>query len=245
MLKKDIKNPFPDAESFYEEETPSTMLLAGILAEKKKESGTVVYTRFQTEGRGRTQGRRWESGKGDSLLFTILFKKEDIPFTLSLFPLFSGFCLAECLRKSLGIHTEVKWPNDLLYDGKKISGILCEYTGGYLLCGMGVNLLQEKFTDTRIPACSVKSVSGKVMTPEKMLELLLFYFRMNLENRGWKADFEKILYKKGEKIVINCGLAGSEEILSGILEGIGEEGELLIREHEGKIRKIYTGEMIF
>lgn len=226
------------------ESVSSTMDAARALLPQHPEDGTAVYADYQEQGRGRVQGRRWVCQKGESLLATFLFKTESIAFPIPAFPLYAGYITAKCLKKLYGIECRVKWPNDVLVDGAKISGIYCECIDSYISCGIGINLLQEKFdTSYRRKACSVKSVSGVVADREELLKKMIKEFILNLKNICWIKDFQNILYKNNEKITVLDGLADSGTSVTGVLSGIGEYGQMLIKLPDGKIKEIFTGEI--
>lgn len=147
MQLLDIINPFNGAKIYYKNETDSTMNDARNLICDNPESGTVVSAGEQLTGRGRVAGRSWQGGKDLSLMFTLLIKEAELPFYKTLFPLFAGFCIMNCLKKHYSIESSVKWPNDVLVKGNKISGILCENTDSFILCGCGINLNQTDFPD--------------------------------------------------------------------------------------------------
>ncbi len=225
------------------ESVSSTMDAARSLLPQKPEDGTAVYADYQEQGRGRVQGRRWDSPKGESLLVTFLFKTESIAFPLSSFPLYAGYVTARCLKRLYGIECQVKWPNDVLVDGAKISGIYCECIDDYISCGIGINLLQEHFPSHRRKACSVKSVSGKGADREELLKEMVKEFKLNLKNSNWIKEFQSILYKKGKILTVLEGLADSATSVTGTLMGIGEYGQMLIQTSDGTLKEIFTGEI--
>ena len=226
------------------ESVSSTMDAARALIPQKPEDGTAVYADYQEQGRGRVQGRRWVCPKGESLLVTFLFKTESIAFPLSSFPLYAGYVTAKCLEKLYGIKCQVKWPNDVLVDGAKISGIYCECIDSYISCGIGINLLQEQFDPSyRRKACSVKMLTGLSPEREELLKEMIKQFILDLKNVEWIKDFQNILYKNKEKITVLDGLADSGTTVTGTLIGIGEYGQMLIRQADGTVKEIFTGEI--
>ena len=225
------------------ESVSSTMDAARALLPQHPEDGTAVFADYQEQGRGRVQGRRWDSPKGESLLATYLFKTESIAFPLSSFPLYAGYVTARCLKRLYGIECQVKWPNDVLVDGAKISGIYCECIDSYISCGIGVNLLQEQFAPHRRKACSVKTVSGQVADREELLKEMIKEFMLNLKNSSWLKDFQSMLYKNNQIITVLDGLADSGTAVTGTLEGIGGHGQLLIKLTDGTVKEIFTGEI--
>lgn len=130
-------------------------------------NGAVVYTFSQTGGRG-SKGRIWTCAPSKGLALSVLIR--NIPAAaLSPLPLVMGLSAAETLQKS-GFPVMLKWPNDLLLYGKKVSGLLCEgeWQGenGNVVCGIGLNLLQsaEELLQANLPfAGSLFSLTGNIL----------------------------------------------------------------------------------
>ncbi|HUR23779.1 MAG TPA: biotin--[acetyl-CoA-carboxylase] ligase [Acidimicrobiales bacterium] len=115
-------------------ELDSTNRLAADLARAGAADGVVVGADHQTAGRGR-RGRTWESRPGTSLLVSVVLRPAPALVTLA-----AGVAAAEACEAVAGIHVGLKWPNDLLLDGAKLGGILCELVGDAAVAGLGVNL---------------------------------------------------------------------------------------------------------
>ncbi|MCL2481641.1 MAG: biotin--[acetyl-CoA-carboxylase] ligase, partial [Spirochaetaceae bacterium] len=250
LQKLNLENPFSiseKAEIYYKETTYSTMNDARELIPQNPHTGTLVLAYDQTEGKGRIEGRRWLSVKGESLTFTILVKNSDIEFPLSLFPLFAGFCIAGFLKKEFGIESSIKWPNDVLINGKKISGILCENSSGYVLCGIGINCNQKNTAEiSRKKGVSIFELTGIFSDLNDLLLKFLGFMKDNWDNKTWKDDVSKQLHNKGKKVVFFDSLTGKDNPITGIIEGIGEDGELIMTEEStGQRKKYYSGEISF
>ncbi len=250
LQKLSLVNPFSIAEKaeiYYKEITSSTMTDAKKLISQNPPTGTVVLAAFQTDGKGRIEGRKWLSVKGESLTFTIIIKTSDIKFRLSLFPLFAGFCVSGFLEKEFGIKSSIKWPNDVLIEGKKISGILCENSSGYILCGIGLNCREQNMEE--IPgkkAVSIYKLTGIMPDLDNILIKFLNFTKNNWENSEWKDIVSEKLYNKGKKVTFYDSLPDKGKAITGIIEGIGENGELIITEDQtGQPKKYYSGEISF
>ncbi len=202
--------------------------------------GTVFVADRQKEGKGR-KGRRWESQEG-GLYFSFVLCGEDFskPFQI---PLVAGLAVSDFLD-SLGIRTAVKWPNDVYVKGKKISGILAERTKDKIIVGIGLNINQRGFPpDIEDRATSLHLITGKEWDRkeilsgvlEKLGEYIKDYKRKGFEE--FKGRIEDKLLFKGEEVVVL-----SEKPIAGILEGLDEEGFLILRTSEGPI-KITAGDV--
>ena len=202
--------------------------------------GTVFVADIQKEGKGR-KGRRWESQEG-GLYFSFVLCGEDFskPFQI---PLVVGLAVSDYLD-SLGIRTAVKWPNDVYAKGKKISGILAERTKNRIIVGIGLNVNQRSFsTDLEGRATSLYLTTGKSWDRRNILLGILEKLEEYLENyrrEGFGKFRERIedkLLFKGEEVVVL-----SEKPTAGILEGLDEEGFLILRIPEGPV-KITVGDV--
>jgi BirA family biotin operon repressor/biotin-[acetyl-CoA-carboxylase] ligase len=126
----------------------STMDIARRLAQEGAPGGTAVIADYQEHGRGRFPDRAWRAPAGAGLLFTIFFRFNDFSEVPPAFTLRVGLAVAQAADSFLAPHkTQVKWPNDVLFQGKKLAGILTEGDARTLFTGVGVNVLQREFED--------------------------------------------------------------------------------------------------
>lgn len=135
--------------------------------------GTVAVTEHQTSGRGR-EGRPWQDVAGKALLLSVLFRPPAGTPTQQL-ALVAGLAVAEAVeerRDAAGI----KWPNDVLLEGRKVAGVLLESSGGEVVCGIGVNVAQDEDelpSGTPVPAGSLLAVTGTAPDRAELLVALL------------------------------------------------------------------------
>ena len=225
------------------------------LAAAGEPHGTVITADFQEAGRGRGQYRVWQMNRGENLPFTIFLRYphiENIPSALTLRTGLAVSLAIEDFAPSLRSKVKVKWPNDIMIDGKKNAGILCEADGGIVHIGIGLNVAQKEFPALlREKAVSIAFAADKDIAPEErfiLLEKILarLFDELNAPQNiaDWKSRLEQRLYKKGEQVVFVEGEAGSGRKVRGCLAGIGEGGELLIlTEGETQARSFVTGEV--
>ena len=247
MKRLFIGNPFPDAHILYKIETVSTMDDSRELAKNDVQHGMVVAAGYQSGGRGRGSGRRWVSNPGENLLFTLILAKNKINVLPNLIPLLIGSSISGLLEELFQFKAEVKWPNDVLINGKKISGILCEAKGDYIFAGIGINCNQVEFpADISNYTCSIASLTGSQFGPLFLLEKLLEQIYNDLNRKNWKKDYLKRLYKIGETVTVLNGNPDSGEKITGVLSGIGENGELILTlQNSVNTRKIVSGEIVW
>lgn len=249
MKKTDLYNPF-GSPVYHVAETGSTMQDSRHLAEAGEEDGTVVFADFQSAGRGRVEGRSWDSAPGENLLCTVLLRRPPVPgFTLRV-----GLAVARTFDVWLpaGHRTLIKWPNDVLVGGKKLAGILCENDGAVLYVGTGLNVGQRRFSPElahRATSLALALESRAVPTVTEVLTRYLSELHAALLADDWREDIGSRLYRRGERISFLAGDPGRNELLDGYIEGIGPAGELLFRPAgasgagSGEPVRIFSGEI--
>jgi len=172
------------------DELPSTMNYAIALAKKKVSPWTAVIARKQSSGRG-THGRLWFSTEAKGLWTSVILPPPECTSVLEDLSLMAAGCLAECLKKLTGFKFDIKHPNDVVINNRKIAGILFESVTlngimDYLILGMGVNLFQNKseFDFCELyEATSVLIETGIYLDPEDLLKEFLIIFKASYEKR--------------------------------------------------------------
>ena len=229
----------------------STNSIAKFLANHSADEGTVLISEIQTKARGRS-GKKWEAPDGGVWMSLIL--RPNVPTArIGLITLATGVAIAKSIR-SLGVDARIKWPNDVLIHGKKISGVLTEVNATFneidwIVVGIGIdsNLKLEDFSeDIRIGTTTLTEE-----LPAKVDENELIAIFLN--------EFEKVyeLYKDGEIETIlkdwrdladtigkyvNITQTGGK-ITQGYVVGINHEGSLIIERQDGTLEKIISGEL--
>jgi len=249
-----LNNPF-GAPIYHEETVSSTFDLARILAGQNEPHGTVITADFQEAGRGRLN-RPWVAERGKSLMFTIILRyacASSMPVALTLRTGLAVSLAIEDLAPALiGGSVQIKWPNDVMINGRKAAGILTEADGKNVYIGVGVNVAQEKFPKQyRSKAGSIIHSFPALSDNARfdLLEKILLRLYAEIENppaesETWRERLLKRLYKKGETVTFAEGAADSEDLVEGVLSGLGPGGELLIIPGgEGKERSFITGEL--
>lgn len=244
-LKKitEIHNPFNNAPVYYIEKTLSTMTLAEEYCSCNPiVSGSVFMAGVQTGGRGRIPGRKWEAAKDKNLLFTLVLTKAELgSYPL---PIVVGLGISKYLEKKHQINPEIKWPNDIYICGRKIAGIIIESRKGLFNIGIGININQTEFTQS-ISETATSLAIEKNTTFDLILELELILTEIKevLGCQSWQNEVNSRLYNIGKEVSVNTGIPGEEKIVTGIVEGIGSEGQFLLRS-KGDLKDIYSGEIV-
>ena len=235
-------NPWQNAPVVVRERVSSTMDDALALARSGCPTGTVVVTGFQERGRGRVPGREWISAPWESLLATVVVRAGDIGFPLQQLPLRAGVAAAIALERSAGVAVRIKWPNDLVCNGRKIAGLLCELHGEHALIGLGVNCTQTAFPPGLSDrACSLLQACGRVVPVLSLLESVLGALKETLADEGWREQLLRRLHGRGEVVVVD--LLGSGVSVEGMLQEVDEAGQLVLLRTDGGTLRIAQGEI--
>lgn len=212
-------------------------------------NGTVALAEKQIKGRGR-KDRVWYSAPESNLTFSILLTKDKLLFKhLNFLNFAASLSVSNSIENLYQLKTDLKWPNDVLINSKKTSGILIESTSQgskveRVVIGIGVNVNQNSFQGTfNYPPTSIKIELDRMVEREKLLAEILNNFETQIERiktdkkiilDDWKSKCNMI----GEKISI---IENDKEIF-GIFDDIDDEGFLLLKT-KTKIEKIHFGDV--
>ena len=236
---------FPERESqiHYFPKVTSTMDVAKDLARKGCPDFTVVVAGRQEKGRGRLK-RIWFSSEG-GLYFTIVLRPKISPVVSFKINFSASLVLAQILRNMFGIKAMVKWPNDILVDGKKISGMLSEMEAEadmitFLNIGLGINVNNDP-TSKEPMAASLKKVLGREISKKEILARYLEEFEKRLNNvtldnviSEWKQY--TLTLNRHVKIVAN------HEVSEGFAIDVDENGALVLELEDGSIKRVIYGD---
>lgn len=231
----------------------STNIKAKELAQKNAKHGTIVISKVQKKGRGRFD-RLWQSPEG-GLYFSIILKPQCEPNRATLLPLIGALSVCNTIRSISDLYVKIKWPNDILINGKKISGILLESESDkgrlkYVIIGIGINLntdLSNLSEELHLASTSISYEIGIKLNYYDFLKKLLTnldkYYTMFDKNKydaiikEWKNNSNTL----GQKVTIDA----SSEKITGTAFDIDESGFLIIKTEEGDIKKITSGDCIY
>lgn len=232
------------------ESCSSTNDLAREMALQGAEEGTVIISEEQTAGRG-TKGRIWYSPRKRGLYTSIILRPEQP--SISLLPLVAGLGARQAIFEATGLQVGLKWPNDLVWEGKKLGGILCEsgFLGNhlnYVIMGIGLNISQER-TDfppqIRSRATSLKLAKKEEIDRDSLIQNLWKTLNSwyGLFCQGRKDEiicaFEgNLVFSRGERITV----VKPEEEVSGFFAGIDSQGGLIL-DVQGRRLSFYSAEI--
>ena len=173
-IRKFLKTKIFARKIKYFETIKSTQLVAKAMAEDNVENGTIVIANNQENGIG-THDRKWYSENGKNILFTLIVYPKCSIEKLNTITVDIAKCIIQSIYNISQHKLEIKDPNDIMYNGKKIGGILTQITTSgekikYLLIGIGINVNQEKFPEEiRNIATSLKNEFGEEFSREKIV----------------------------------------------------------------------------
>jgi BirA family biotin operon repressor/biotin-[acetyl-CoA-carboxylase] ligase len=219
-----------------------------LLNSKESKLGTVVLSEYQSKGRGRKQ-RNWIAVKDQALTFSILLNSEIELKNINVLSLGSAVALVQALENLHQLKVNVKWPNDVLVEDKKIAGILIESSSkgsklDKIVVGIGINVNQPNFTGVyNIRPTSIRIEHKKPVSREKILSEFLNRFEEMLIDLG--NNKEKILndWRSRSRLLGEKVLITENDIEKfGLFEDIDDNGFLLLRTKDG-LETIQVGDV--
>jgi BirA family transcriptional regulator, biotin operon repressor / biotin---[acetyl-CoA-carboxylase] ligase len=225
-------------------ETASTNDDVAALAREGAPEGLWLRADHQTGGRGR-QGREWLPGPGNLYASTIIRLQPGDPPAESI-SLVAAVALQEVVQAFAGeADIRIKWPNDLLSGGSKLSGILLERFDDVVIVGVGVNLADFP-EETLRPSTSLRNLTGTAPDPQQFLEMLAAAFADWLSR--WRSEGVGPVRTRWLDRALPIGTALSTAIASGtwiegLFDGLDSSGALKLRLPDGTQRVIHAGDV--
>lgn len=228
----------------------STNNYAKKLAEEGAEHGTLVLAHEQTLGKGR-RGRSWETERDVNVMMTLLLRPDIRPEHASQLTLLMALAVAQGIHRCTGLEAQIKWPNDVVVQGRKVCGILTEMNTevdyiNYVVIGTGINVNQEHFPEELEHAGSLCTLLGADVSRAELTACVLEEMEA-LYEEFIKTEDLSTLYEAYNQLCVNCGREirvlepGNEYI--GTTEGINEAGELVVKKEDGTKVCVYAGEV--
>jgi BirA family transcriptional regulator, biotin operon repressor / biotin---[acetyl-CoA-carboxylase] ligase len=236
----------------YFSDTGSTNEEAFRLAEEGAEEGTVVIAETQSKGKGRL-GRQWESPAGVNLYCSVILRPPIVPVRAAQMTFLSAVAVVRAIIATTTLRPFIKWPNDLLINGRKVAGLLNEMSAetekvNFIVLGIGVNINMElkQFPDRlRHPATSLFLEAGKPVRrsafTRALLESLDDLYGTYLEE-GYDPIREEWL-KYCNSLDREVRVTFHESHLTGRARGIDDEGALLVELADGRTERVLAGDV--
>ncbi len=187
--------------------------------------GALVTADAQTAGRGRL-GRHWQSPAGKGLYLSLILRPDEA--NPARYALLAGLGVVRGIESVCEVPTTCKWPNDILCNGRKIGGILCETRDQRVVVGIGLNVTHttEDLPERPIfPASSLLLESGKTFQIEPLLEAIVRALETTFGQNDWRTDYENRMWGKGE--------VARADGKMGVVQGIEADGRLRLQTADG------------
>ena len=238
---------FPSLEQriHYFPKVGSTMDIARELATKGAGEGTIVIAEVQVRGRGRLS-REWLSPKG-GIYFTLILRPKINPAYAPRINLMASVAVATTIRKLYKIKAELKWPNDVLIEGRKVCGILAEMDAetdvvNFINLGIGINA-NTSVTQFEKTASSLKDAVGREISRKEFLIALLIEIERQ-QPLLMAADLLEEWKKLSGTLSKYVKIIAPGEVIIGQAMNIDATGALIIRERNGSLKKALAGDCI-
>jgi len=182
---------------------------------------------------------------------TLILKPEFLPTKASMLTLISGMAVCQGIREKTNLKAMIKWPNDIVVNGKKICGILTEMSSemeaiNYIITGIGINVNNEKFpSDIADKATSIKLETQKTFRRSDIIASVIKHFRnyydtflKTVDLSLLKEEYNSLMINTGKKVFVVQGNKSYE----AVAKSIDNDGELII-EKDGQISRVISGEV--
>jgi BirA family transcriptional regulator, biotin operon repressor / biotin---[acetyl-CoA-carboxylase] ligase len=234
----------------YVSEVDSTNRLLRKMAAEGASEGTVVLADYQHVGRGR-RGRGWEAPPGSSLMFSLLLRPLEVtPQRVALLPVVLAVAVAEAIERTLSLQPTIKWPNDILADGKKVCGILMESEIGgtgemAVVAGIGLNVNQETEHFTDLPdATSLRLACGEPVDRGSLFGVILQEIERAYSDflTGWQPHdaWRRRAPMLGKTINVYPASGSSWQ---GIAVDLAPDGSLVVLTPDGSHRHLHAADI--
>jgi BirA family biotin operon repressor/biotin-[acetyl-CoA-carboxylase] ligase len=205
--------------------------------------GAVAVCEEQTAGRGRL-GRRWEAAAGSSILVSVLLRPPADRRVAEL-TLVAGVATAVAVERATGLAAQIKWPNDVMLDRRKVAGGLAELKDAAVVLGIGINVNQareELPAETRVPAGSLRSLTGREYDRGSILADLLEELEASYDRwrehglDGVYDDLGARDFLRGRRVAVGD--------VRGVAQMIGRDGRLVVDTDAGEVH-VESGEVAY
>jgi len=228
---------------------PSTNDAAKALARRGAAEGTLLLAEGQSAGRGRL-GRTWESPLGTGIYLSLLLRPPLPPAELPKITLMAAVAVVTALQTACRVNTGIKWPNDIIHQGKKLGGILTEMETesdaiSHVVVGIGLNINTPVFPEYLRETATSLAGAG-VTYPRLPIIRALLAAMDGLYGRFLQQDFAAILSQWRQQAVMlgkSVTIRRGEVVHTGVALDVAEDGALLLARPDGGVEKIFSGEI--
>ena len=238
-------------EVLYFDTIDSTNTKAQELAEKGYPSGTLVVADKQESGKGR-RGRSWVSPSGTGIFMTLMIKPDINPNNASMLTLVAALAVAKAITSVTGEEAMIKWPNDIVVNGKKVCGILTEMNAqfdyiNHIVVGIGINVHNESFPEeiSQMASSLMIEAGGKRFHRAQIIAETMSYFEQYYDTFLQTQDLSALV-REYDKLLVNRNksvrVLDPKEPFDGKAMGITPKGELIVDTWESR-KLVSSGEV--
>ena len=251
LLRAQLKGSLFSKRIYHFFKTDSTNRVAMELGYAGEPEGAVILAEEQSAGRGRA-GRTWHSERAAGIYATLLLRPKISPVQAPLLTMMAGLSAHAAIQAQTGLQLDLKWPNDLVLNGKKLGGILTEMYADtslvrFVIVGIGINVNQENFPPELAGiATSLRAETGRNLSRLELLARLLREFETDYNRflrEGAKSvtdRFTKVSsYAVGKKVRVTNG----SDTFTGVTAGLAPEGLLQVQREDGKTVTVIAGDV--
>lgn len=238
-------------EVLYFDTIDSTNTKAQELAEKGYPSGTLVVADKQESGKGR-RGRSWVSPSGTGIFMTLMIKPDINPNNASMLTLVAALAVAKAITSVTGEEALIKWPNDIVVNGKKVCGILTEMNAqfdyiNHIVVGIGINVHNESFPEeiSQMASSLMIEAGGKRFHRAQIIAETMSYFELYYDTFLKTQDLSALVREYDELLVNrnkSVRVLDPKEPFDGKAMGITSKGELIVDTWESR-KLVSSGEV--
>lgn len=238
-------------EVLYFDTIDSTNTKAQELAEKGYPSGTLVVADKQESGKGR-RGRSWVSPSGTGIFMTLMIKPDINPNNASMLTLVAALAVAKAITSVTGEEALIKWPNDIVINGKKVCGILTEMNAqfdyiNHIVVGIGINVHNERFPEeiSQMASSLMIEAGGKRFHRAQIIAETMSYFEQYYDTFLKTQDLSALVREYDELLVNrnkSVRVLDPKEPFDGKAMGITPKGELIVDTWESR-KLVSSGEV--
>lgn len=238
-------------EVLYFDTIDSTNTKAQELAEKGYPSGTLVVADKQESGKGR-RGRSWVSPSGTGIFMTLMIKPDINPNNASMLTLVAALAVAKAITSVTGEEAMIKWPNDIVVNGKKVCGILTEMNAqfdyiNHIVVGIGINVHNESFPEeiSQMASSLMIEAGGKRFHRAQIIAETMSYFEQYYDTFLKTQDLSALVREYDELLVNrnkSVRVLDPKEPFDGKAMGITLKGELIVDTWESR-KLVSSGEV--
>jgi BirA family biotin operon repressor/biotin-[acetyl-CoA-carboxylase] ligase len=251
MLRQRLRGSLFGKRVYHFFKTDSTNRVALELGHAGEPEGAVIIAEEQTAGRGRA-GHSWHSERATGIYATILLRPRLAPVQVPLLTMMAGLSASAAVQAATGLSVDLKWPNDLMIQGKKVGGILTEMHAEpsqvrFVIVGIGINVNQQKFpAELAGASTSLRMETGRT---QSRLEVLVQFLRQ------FESDYKELLsegsagvvkrfeaassYARGKRVRVTNG----RESFTGVTAGLEDTGLLRVKRDDGEITAVIAGDV--